>query len=412
MRVDSRDRDSAAGLVLLFALMASILAFYYVADRVRQRIESNRLSFLEFLGDWHSFKADLALHVSSGEEDDSSLISRLAHVDGMVARVSEAAVPNIMRALKPGSLAEPAVFRAAWLSVRAAAEALLALSAGGAGRAGYDALAAGSSSFETRAALWLQDVDAAADTVRKSIAILQSFLILAALAMAASGAWYAVSAAKSRRVEELLRDLMRATYRAQEEERKRISLELHDTVAQELSAAGMHASCLAADASGHRDALQDSLRRAIGDLRSISWGMRPPELERAGLPDAIAEYCRRFEESSGLAVRWTAAEDVPREQPDEVSINLYRIVQEALANARKHAGAAAVDVSLRAAAGTLMLRIKDDGVGFDPEALVAGPGHRGMAGMRERATLLGGSLSVVSGQGVGTEIRVEVPHGR
>ncbi len=409
MRLNRREWNSAAGLLFLFLLMASMLAFYNVAVRVRQKIYSDRLTFLELLGDWYSFKAELVVHAASGENDVSGLIGRLARIDYLMARVTDAPIQQSLRILKFSTMEDPAVFIESWMTARLGAGDFLDLPVGTADHADYEAFLRNSAAFEERAALWIRGLDGPAKKVRKSVAVLQFFFVFAAIATAAAGAWFAVAALKSRRVEGLLRDLMRSTYRAQEAERKRMSLELHDTVAQELAAAGMYASCLPSDPAGHLESLQAALKRSIRDVRDISWRLRPPELERSGFSDAAAEYCRRFEEPCGPAVRWIVAADVPRALADETAINLYRVLQEALMNIRKHAGASHIEVSFRREAGSLILQVQDDGVGFDPGSFVSGPDHRGIAGMRERAALLGGSLAVVSGPGIGTEIRMEVP---
>lgn len=410
MRFLGRDRDSAAGFLLLFVLMGFIVVFYHVAERVREGIEADHSSVEAFLGDWHSLRSDItALSVLGGiGADRSSLRARLADCDRRLASMAASRVARSMLVMKSIEVDDPDELLTVWERVRSlSARIVESPSLDSAVPPPIPELLSESADFEKRLKVHVAAIDDSARSVRSSLAILQQFFIFAAVGLAAIGAWATVSASRSRREKELLRDLMRANYRAQEAERKRISLELHDTLAQELAAAGLHASCLADDADGHREALRTSLRQAIRQVRELSWDMRPPELERAGLRDAVSEYCRRFEELSGITVSYAAPVPLP-ELPEEVAINLYRILQEAFANARKYSRARRIAVELRFESSRLTLRIQDDGTGFAPEAVQAGPGHQGIAGMRERAKLIGGVLKIDGYPGKGAVVCVEV----
>jgi signal transduction histidine kinase len=199
-----------------------------------------------------------------------------------------------------------------------------------------------------------------------------------------------------------------------ERERERIALDLHDTLAQELAAANMHAQLLVRGGEASGPALLESLGKAIAGLRTIAWDLRPPCLRHQGLAEAMEEYSRAFSRTSGIEVRVEIEVLSPLSIPDEVSINLFRIFQEALANAQKHSGAGSVSVVLGPDGGRFALTVEDDGSGFDAdeEALFHGdPWHSGISGMRERAALIRGSFELRSAPGEGTRIRVEAPHG-
>jgi two-component system NarL family sensor kinase len=192
---------------------------------------------------------------------------------------------------------------------------------------------------------------------------------------------------------------------ARAEERARIAREIHDTLAQDLTAIALH---LERDPARARERLQRALsltrtgleeaRRAVLDLRTAPPGGKP-------LAEALAALGRSFTSESGIRVHVRAA--VEAAIPLRVESELYQIVREALNNIRKHAGAREVTVKLTADAAAIRLSIRDDGRGFDPKE--HREGCHGLIGMRERAQRCGGRLRVVSKLGTGTTISVSVP---
>lgn len=214
------------------------------------------------------------------------------------------------------------------------------------------------------------------------------------------------------------RALARALISAQEEERLRISHELHDAVAQDLAAArlycdlsmvhpaGPEAACETGDA---RKAV-DLIERAIGEIREICQGLRPVELDRLGISEACAQLCAETAKVSGLQVDFRASGFevfVGRELAvfgKELEINLYRILQEALTNVRRHARASRVEVFLKAGASGIMLSVTDDGVGASPGRM-----GLGLRGMEERARMLGGVFSLEHATKGGTVVGALIP---
>ena len=134
--------------------------------------------------------------------------------------------------------------------------------------------------------------------------------------------------------------------------------------------------------------------------------MRPSSLEHLGLAPALKSYCADFARKEGIGVRFLAR-DLPRTVPQEIALNLYRVVQEALSNVAKHSGARRALVSLSAREGSLRLVVKDTGRGFDP-ALARSRGL-GLINMDERVRSLGGSFSLQAQPGHGVHIDVRVP---
>jgi len=226
----------------------------------------------------------------------------------------------------------------------------------------------------------------------------------------AASAATAVATAQSAAVEQ-----SRQRIAAAEDERRRWARELHDETLQSLAALrlGLSAARRAKDDPAAIDALLaqavDQLDGEIGTLRALITELRPAALDELGLPAAIAALADR---SARLGLEVDV--DVEALHADGVTdqeraIAIYRIVQEALSNARKHGGAARAVVAVAVDDAALTVTVRDDGSGFDPSARTAG---FGLVGMRERAALLGGTIALASGEGHGTTVTATLPRGR
>jgi len=248
---------------------------------------------------------------------------------------------------------------------------------------------------------------------RASLVYLRVSSVIAVLTLVAAGFWTASTAQRSQRDQARLRELIRATYAGQEKERARIALDLHDSIAQDLASSLMLARRLAENPGGDQARLVASLKANLDALRRLSWEIRPPELERLGFQGAAMRLCADYEERKGCPVGLEMPELEPGRLGIEAELHLYRILQEALSNIATHAEAKSIAVRMANAPDRLRLSIRDDGRGFDTAAAgVSGsaPEHMGLAGMRERARLIGGRLTIVSAPGKGTTIEVEVPY--
>jgi signal transduction histidine kinase len=225
--------------------------------------------------------------------------------------------------------------------------------------------------------------------------LLQSFAASAATAVATA-----------RNVEEQrLRDAMHAA----ESERRRWARELHDATLQGLGGLRMllNAAMRSADPDGLRDAVTvavGSIEEEIDDLRGLIRELRPAALDELGAAAAIEGLAARTAERAGIEVRVDVALG-PQRHPPELETALYRIVQEAVTNAVRHAGAQRVAISVSESGGALHARIQDDGRGFDPGA--PGDGF-GLTGMRERVALLRGDLEIASSP-AGTTVTAALP---
>lgn len=201
--------------------------------------------------------------------------------------------------------------------------------------------------------------------------------------------------------------------RAAEEERQRIARELHDDTAQRLAALILRVRRVADEEDDRArrvlfEAVREEIIEAAEAVKRMSRGLRPPEIEELGLELALQAHIR----SLSQAMEFTVRADLGVVDPylDETAkLALYRIIQEALSNARRHADTDRATVRLAREGDVVIAEIEDRGRGFSPSDVAAGEGGLGLVGMQERATMIGGRLSVEAVPGQGTKVRVSVP---
>ncbi len=210
-----------------------------------------------------------------------------------------------------------------------------------------------------------------------------------------------------------LQALSRRLVEAQETERRTIAGELHDEIGQTLTALKFVLEMAGRQPAGTAGVRLREAQGLVSDLlqrvRTLTLDLRPSALDDLGLLPALLLLCDRYTEQTHVRViaKHTGVEG--RRFPPEVETAAYRIVQEALTNVARHARASEATVRLWVEATVLGVQIEDSGAGFDQEATLATPRSSGLAGMRERATLLGGRLTVESARGSGTRVTAELP---
>lgn len=221
------------------------------------------------------------------------------------------------------------------------------------------------------------------------------------------------SLARLRATDEQRRRLLERVVAAQEEERRRIAADIHDDSVQVMSAVGIRLESLHRTLEDERarravEELQTTVSAAVDRLRQLIFELRPPALDREGLVPALRTYLARTGEETGLSC--TLHNNLLAEPPEPTRLALYRIVQEAVTNVRKHAGAGRVAVSLDPRDGGTLVRVVDDGRGIGgPNGPGSKPGHLGLSAMREQAEMARGRFRVWSRPGAGTTVEVWVP---
>jgi signal transduction histidine kinase len=222
---------------------------------------------------------------------------------------------------------------------------------------------------------------------------------------------------QSQLLQEKLRRLSRRVLSVQEEERKRISRELHDVVAHVLTGINVRLSALKIEASAHTKGLgrkitntQRLVEKSVDIVHRFARELRPAVLDDLGLIPALHSYLKSFTKETGIRASLTAFSGLELLSNVKRTV-LYRIAQEALTNVVRHAKASRVDVHIEKKNDSVVLRIKDDGKSFDLQRVwQVGINKRlGLLGMRERAEMVGGTFEIESSPGHGTTIHVSVP---
>ncbi len=261
-------------------------------------------------------------------------------------------------------------------------------------------------------------------TVRHTLYLLAADLLLA-LAVAGLNLAYARELGRESlsKVEEIahakseMQQLSARLLTIQEEERHRLSRDLHDGIGQLLTALRLEISHLGLDREGlsteDRERLQRARRlaeEAVRSTRDIALLLRPSHLDDLGLEAALQYLVEDFTRRTGIACRFSAA-GVEENLPDAWKTCVYRIVQEAVHNCEKHAAPTQVQIRITQETEVLSLEVQDDGVGFalDTNGAPLRAVGLGILGMRERAAMLGGALQIVSSPGHGTTVRVALP---
>lgn len=202
---------------------------------------------------------------------------------------------------------------------------------------------------------------------------------------------------------------------AQEDERKRITHELHDQLGQQMTVLRLKLDILKkmcdTNEELHKqvDEIQKVTRQLDLDVDFLAWKMRPTVLDDIGIVAALDQYIRQWSAHFNIPTEFDATRFKKTRLESEIETNFYRITQEALNNIYKHARASKVNILLEPRDSSVVLIIEDNGIGFDPNRQIFGEKGMGLVGMDERASLIGGKLEIESTKGVGTTVYVRVP---
>ncbi len=209
-----------------------------------------------------------------------------------------------------------------------------------------------------------------------------------------------------KRIEEELQLMMTKMIRVQEEERKRLSRELHDGIGQSLFSLLIQIETMKAgpDAVQGLDKLRKAVTGIIEDIRSLSWELRPSVLDDLGVVPAIRTYLQNYSRHYGIDAKLECSLSGRLDIQTETTI--YRIIQEALTNTAKYADVSEAEVTITEDGSFVLAMIRDTGRGFDPTARTKGVG---LFSMEERARSVGGELDIASSPGAGTTVTLKVP---
>ena len=223
--------------------------------------------------------------------------------------------------------------------------------------------------------------------------------------------------AESKRMQEELRMLSHQVLHSQEEERKRISHDLHDEIAQTLAAIHIHLDQLARDAALNPEDLAEEIvftqklvETSVESVHRFAVALRPSQLDDLGFLPALQGYVDDFSRQTQIPVRLTGAQQL-RPMADSASVVLFRIAQAALTNSAQHAKATQIEIKIRQDPRSLKMTISDNGISFDTETVLGGSKveRLGIIGMRERVEMIGGKFSIQAVPGEGTTIGATLP---
>ncbi|MGE4489096.1 MAG: sensor histidine kinase [Kiritimatiellales bacterium] len=223
---------------------------------------------------------------------------------------------------------------------------------------------------------------------------------------------------QSRLLRKQLQTLSRQILLIQEDERKRISRELHDVIAQTLAGINIQLAALkietAADNKNLRrkiSSTQKLVEKSVDIVHRFARELRPPVLDDLGLIPALHALMKKFSKETGVQGHLTALAEVEK-LSDVKRLALYRIAQQALTNIARHARASRVDVTLSKLRNAIQLQIKDNGQSFDVETILNSIKSKrmGLVGMRERSEMVGGKFKIVSAPDEGTTLDVQIPY--
>jgi signal transduction histidine kinase len=369
--------------------LTSILDLNQVLDTIANSALSlvNATEVRIFLGDG---QADpLQFGASAWRDSNPTSLPRPPRVDGLVATAAQTSQPQVInRADRHPLFSTPEVRH--W-GIRAAAAIPLRLA--------DRVLGVFNAALDDRDAFHEDE-----------LRILQLLADQAAVALENARLYQSVADKETR-----LNDLVQKLALIQEEERRLVGLDLHDGLTQILLSANMHLNAYTALANNGEESSNDELlmartrlQEAIREVRWVVAELRPTELEDFGLVDGLRQYAKKIAQVESWQLTFAADLDGDLITP-AVETAVFRIIQEALTNIRKHARSDRVRLSLTAAGGQLTILVQDWGAGFDLAHLGSENTYLGLVGMQERTMLLDGELFIESHPGIGTTIRAQIP---
>lgn len=393
------DRSSAYAYLFVVLNLGLLLAFFVSSSLNLKEVESTRNTYHRLTRDWFALR--LSVVDPTATMDPTAELERFAgRLDAFLTSSTLAGAERLSEPLASGRRD----VAAAWERLEPALARATA--------AGSDALVPRVAAFQEQLVGLEPILHDFVDLEQRALTILIYFL--GATILASIGIFVLVERENEqhRRAAAGVRSFAQSTLGGLERERSRIARALHDSLGQELAVALMEVGELPGRPSREAvDRVSGRLRNAVDWARDLAHELHPSEIEELGLPQALDGYCADRAATTDAQLRCTV-ETHARETPKGVAINVYRVAQEAITNAIRHADPDHIDVELAASHNALTLTVTDDGRGFPRH----GQARRsmegiGMVGMRERASMLGADLEVTSEPGAGTRVCLTVPAG-
>jgi signal transduction histidine kinase len=264
---------------------------------------------------------------------------------------------------------------------------------------------------------WAEDVESARQALERANQELEQRVADRTAELERANSALAAEIVVRKRAEQIRGELLRQLIDAEEQERRRISRELHDQMGQQLT--GLLLGLRAAEGEAEAPEMAERLRYlerlasdTARDVQSMAVELRPPALDTLGLAAAVQNHLEEWSTRHGFEHDFHARGFESVRLPAEVETTLYRVLQEALTNVVKHAGATRLGLILEQRDGSVQAIVEDNGRGFSVEEVLERKGKSqrlGVLGMRERVALMGGSMKIESAAGIGTTIYVRIP---
>lgn len=378
-----------------------LLVFIISSATTLGRVDSSRDAYTEIVSEWYRLQL-----LQATRQDPSGTLDALAAFSSRIELEPSPELLDISERLSGDLSRATAELRTSWSTLEPQLRSSISSGPLGAAVSPVTFM-----EFNSRLIRVVTELREFLALQQRSIEILLYFLGATIVATIAIFLGVEIESERERRAANRIQLLAQTSIAAQESERTRISQALHDSLAQELSVALLEVSELKnGNSAPVQKSLNQRLRSAIDWTRHLAHELHPAEIEQVGLSGAINAYCRDVAANSDVNLDWDVSIGVCSVDRD-VALNIYRIAQESLTNAIRHAHAALIVLRLDLEGEALRLTVSDDGVGFRHDGTGVPTRSRGigLAGMRERANMMNADLSVVTEPGRGSEISLLVP---
>lgn len=394
------DRSSRFAYLFVVLNLVLLLGFFVSSSLSLTEVESTRNTYHRLTRDWFALRLSVAVPSASRRRaDDLERFSR--RLERFLASHVLAGAERLSEPLATGRRN----IAAAWERLEPAFSSVTA--AGGRGELGELEPLVGE--FEAELVGLEPILHEFVDLEQRALTILIAFLGATILASIAIFVVVERENERHRRAAAGVRSFAQNTLGGLEQERSRIARALHDSLGQELAVTLIEVGELAHRPSRESvEQVSERLRHAVDWVRDLAHELRPAEIDDLGLAEALRAYCEDSGAAASAFIRCTVSGEI-RGVPQRVAITVYRIAQEAITNALRHADARRIDVELGLSGLGLVLTVTDDGRGFRRSDHARRPlDGIGMVGMQERASMLGARLDVSSTPGNGTRVRLTV----